>query len=180
MACKTLEYYIGASSFIWERDPTKISVGILGIFSIDEFNCWVFTAYQIQFNGKKISESKLQPLWYFSETVMSIGMVGTLIGFLVVLTTTFVDIDTSSTQEMKRVIGDIGIRYGDCPADVVMWIGLFYSVEIRVGIYWMQKMRKYSSNLAFVDLLFNLLVGFTSLLLLAFLLINPDCRRRAK
>ncbi len=34
-------------------------------------------------------------------------------------------------------------------------------------------MRKYSSNLAFVDLLFNLLVGFTSLLLLAFLMINP-------
>ena len=34
-------------------------------------------------------------------------------------------------------------------------------------------MRKYSSNLSFVDLLFNLLVGFTSLLLLAFLLINP-------
>jgi len=34
-------------------------------------------------------------------------------------------------------------------------------------------MRKYSSNLAFVDLLFNMLVGFTCLLLLAFLLINP-------
>jgi hypothetical protein len=34
-------------------------------------------------------------------------------------------------------------------------------------------MRKYSSNLAFVDLLFNLLVGFTSLLILAFLMINP-------
>lgn len=34
-------------------------------------------------------------------------------------------------------------------------------------------MKKFSSNLAFVDLLFNLLVGFTSLLLLAFLFINP-------
>ena len=34
-------------------------------------------------------------------------------------------------------------------------------------------MRKYSSNLAFVDLLFNLLVGFTSLFVIAFLLINP-------
>ena len=34
-------------------------------------------------------------------------------------------------------------------------------------------MRKYSSNLAFVDLLFNLLVGFTSLFILAFLMINP-------
>lgn len=34
-------------------------------------------------------------------------------------------------------------------------------------------MRNYSHNLAFIDLLFNLLVGFTSLLLLAFLFINP-------
>lgn len=34
-------------------------------------------------------------------------------------------------------------------------------------------MRRYSSNLAFVDLLFNLLVGFTCLFVIAFLLINP-------
>ena len=34
-------------------------------------------------------------------------------------------------------------------------------------------MKNYSHNLAFIDLLFNLLVGFTSLLLLAFLFINP-------
>ena len=34
-------------------------------------------------------------------------------------------------------------------------------------------MRRYNSNLAFVDLLFNLLVGFTSLFVIAFLLINP-------
>ena len=34
-------------------------------------------------------------------------------------------------------------------------------------------MRKYSSNLSFVDMLFNLLIGFTSLFILSFLLINP-------
>lgn len=38
-------------------------------------------------------------------------------------------------------------------------------------------MRKYSSNLAFVDLLFNLLVGFTSLFVIAFLLINPVAKK---
>jgi uncharacterized protein YfaP (DUF2135 family) len=38
-------------------------------------------------------------------------------------------------------------------------------------------MRKYSSNLAFVDLLFNLLVGFTSLFVIAFLLINPIAKK---
>ena len=34
-------------------------------------------------------------------------------------------------------------------------------------------MKNYRSNLAFIDLLFNLLVGFVSLFVLAFLLINP-------
>lgn len=34
-------------------------------------------------------------------------------------------------------------------------------------------MKRYSSNLAFVDMLFNLLIGFTSLFIIAFLLINP-------
>lgn len=34
-------------------------------------------------------------------------------------------------------------------------------------------MRNYRSNVAFIDLLFNLLVGFVSLFIIAFLLINP-------
>ena len=107
----TLEYYIGATSFIWEKDPTKISLGILSIFSMVTLMVGYYS-YQIQFKNIKITENKLQPLWYFSETVMSIGMVGTLIGFLMVLTTTFVDIDTTSTQEMKRVIGQLASGMG--------------------------------------------------------------------
>lgn len=38
-------------------------------------------------------------------------------------------------------------------------------------------MRKYSSNLAFVDLLFNLLIGFTCLFIIAFMLINPIAKK---
>lgn len=38
-------------------------------------------------------------------------------------------------------------------------------------------MKKYSSNLAFVDLLFNLLVGFTCLFIIAFLMINPISKK---
>lgn len=34
-------------------------------------------------------------------------------------------------------------------------------------------MRQFNTNLAFVDLLFNLLVGFTSLFVISFMLINP-------
>ena len=51
-------------------------------------------------------------MWFFSDVVMSIGMVGTLIGFLVVLTTVFADIDTTSTEAMKQVIGNLANGMG--------------------------------------------------------------------
>lgn len=38
-------------------------------------------------------------------------------------------------------------------------------------------MRKYSNNWVFIDLLFNLLVGFTSLFIIAFMLINPIAKK---
>jgi len=38
-------------------------------------------------------------------------------------------------------------------------------------------MKKYSSNLAFIDLLFNMLVGFTCLFIISFLLINPIAKK---
>lgn len=38
-------------------------------------------------------------------------------------------------------------------------------------------MRRYSNNWVFIDLLFNLLVGFTSLFVIAFMLINPIAKQ---
>ena len=38
-------------------------------------------------------------------------------------------------------------------------------------------MRKYSSNLAFVDLLFNLILGFVFLFVVSFLLINDPTKK---
>ena len=38
-------------------------------------------------------------------------------------------------------------------------------------------MRKYSSNLAFIDLLFNLILGFVFLFVVSFLLINDPTKK---
>ena len=42
------------------------------------------------------------------------------------------------------------------------------------------KRRQYSSSIAFNDLLFNLLVGFVFLFIVAFILINPPTKRNIK
>ena len=63
------------------------------------------------------------------DMVMSIGMVGTLIGFLIVLTTTFTDIDTTSAAAMKEVIGTLASGMGI--ALMTSLIGLISSIILK-------------------------------------------------
>jgi ABC-type lipopolysaccharide export system ATPase subunit len=39
--------------------------------------------------------------------MMAIGMIGTLLGFIMVLSTAFADVDTSSIESMKNVISTL-------------------------------------------------------------------------
>jgi hypothetical protein len=105
------EFYLNIIDFFTGVDNTRISIIIFGIFCAVNIALG-FYAYMIQFKKKRISEQTLQTMWFFSDAVMSIGMVGTLIGFLVVLTTVFTDIDTTSSEAMKEVIGNLANGMG--------------------------------------------------------------------
>ena len=107
----TSEFYLSVIDFFIEVDQTRISLLISSIFLMVNIVLGYYS-YHLQFSKKKIEEQNLQSLWFFSDVVMSIGMVGTLIGFLVVLTTVFADIDTSSADAMKQVIGNLANGMG--------------------------------------------------------------------
>jgi hypothetical protein len=67
---------------------------------------------------------------------MSIGMVGTLIGFLIVLTTTFTDIDTTSAAAMKEVIGTLASGMGIALMTSLM--GLITSIILKLQLVLME------------------------------------------
>jgi ABC-type long-subunit fatty acid transport system fused permease/ATPase subunit len=60
---------------------------------------------------------------------MSIGMVGTLLGFLIVLTSAFENVDTSDTQAMQDVIGQLASGMGTALLTSLM--GLISSVILK-------------------------------------------------
>ena len=105
------EIYVDISKYIVDMDPTRLSLLILSIVVLSSLVMGYYS-YLVQFRKIKISEQALTPLWYFSDTVLSIGMVGTLVGFLIVLTTTFQNIDQTNAAEIKRIISELANGMG--------------------------------------------------------------------
>ena len=70
--------------------------------------------------------------WFASDAVLSIGMVGTLFGFLMVLGQSFSDIDTSSVESMTDAIGILAT--GMSTALVTSLVGLIASLWLKLQL----------------------------------------------
>jgi len=70
--------------------------------------------------------------WFLSDAVLSLGMVGTLFGFLLVLGSAFTEIDTSSTESMTEAIGVLAS--GMSTALVTSLVGLLSSLWLKLQL----------------------------------------------
>ena len=70
--------------------------------------------------------------WFMSDAVLSLGMVGTLFGFLMVLGQSFTEIDTSSTESMTAAISTLAS--GMSTALVTSLVGLISSLWLKLQL----------------------------------------------
>lgn len=122
------ETNISISNYLLVLDSTKISLIILTILVA----CSAFIgykAYKKQFRQREVSQRSVEPIWFFSDAVLSIGMVGTLVGFLIVLTTTFSNITDYSPEELKNIIGTLASGMGI--ALITSLTGLLSSILLK-------------------------------------------------
>ena len=120
-------YYLNIVRFVLENDPTYITVGIAILFVLTTL--WIGLLSWRSQNGAKLNENDTMPTWFIADAVMSIGMVGTLLGFLIVLTSAFENVDTSDTQAMQDVIGQLASGMGTALLTSLM--GLISSVILK-------------------------------------------------
>lgn len=123
-----LEYKLSLFNFILSNDPTYITFSVIIVFILTTLVIG-YHSYKLQIKNIYPSESKLSPLWFSADAVMSLGMVGTLLGFLMVLTSAFQDVDTSSAEAMKEVIGQLAKGMGT--ALLTSLAGLIASIILK-------------------------------------------------
>jgi biopolymer transport protein ExbB/TolQ len=70
--------------------------------------------------------------WFIAESAMTIGMIGTVIGFMLMLGSSFANIDPGNIDSMRKVIADMAV--GMSTALLTTLTGLVVSLALKVQI----------------------------------------------
>ena len=106
-------YYFGLFAEVWDKDRTKLSFLIMIMFFFTSIHCGKETIKVSKALEKNISENKIKNIdwrgnqevgWFISDFVLTIGMIGTVSGFLLMLTGAFAGVDLTDEVAMKNVL----------------------------------------------------------------------------
>jgi flagellar motor component MotA len=86
-------------------------------------------------------QSSSRPEWYMSEMLLSLGMVGTVIGFIYMLSTMFTDINVQDINSVQYALGQMATGMG-----TALWTtltGLICSILLKLQLVYMDEFVKY-------------------------------------
>lgn len=115
--------YFGAIDYLLETDGTRISFGITALFVLTTAHIGYVT-----FKGKR----EYDPHWFVAESCMALGMIGTMLGFMLMLRDGLSNINPSDVSAMQSMIGSMA--YGMSTALITTLAGLISSLAIKVQI----------------------------------------------
>jgi hypothetical protein len=141
----TLGLYI-AYSFnifhtIWEQDITKLSFIIIALFVFATIWCGSAT-WKI---SKALAKNSIDPKalknieyaedsgWFISDVLLTIGMIGTVCGFIIMLLGGFADVDVSNPSTIQSMLSKLSA--GMATALFTTLAGLITSVLLKVQYF---------------------------------------------
>ncbi len=106
-------YYFGLFAEVWDKDRTKLSFLIMFLFFFTSIHCGKETIKISNALEGNISKNEVNNIdwrgnqeigWFISDFVLTIGMIGTVSGFLLMLTGAFAGVDLTDEVAMKNVL----------------------------------------------------------------------------
>jgi len=105
--------YFGLFVEVWDKDRTKLSFLIIFIFLATTIHCGRETLkVSNAIDGKKSKEEinnidwrgRQEIGWFVSDLLLTIGMIGTVAGFLIMLAGAFAGVELTDQEAMKSVL----------------------------------------------------------------------------
>ena len=127
---------------IYNSDVTKISVGIFLILIWQTYRVGriLFRAHYSVVPEDVIASSKeeIESGWFWSDNVLSLGMIGTVIGFMTMLSG-FITLDIADPESVQSIIAQLGS--GMATALTTTLVGLIVSVLIKIQFFMIENAR---------------------------------------
>lgn len=120
-----IAYYFDLHTYALEHDKTYLTFVLLAM--------WFFTSLKLGQRIYKQSETSDERYWFIAESSMSVGMVGTVVGFIMMLDgSNLAAVDPSDTEAMKAIIGQLAS--GMSTALITTFMGLVVALALRVQL----------------------------------------------
>lgn len=132
--------FTGAFYALWTQDATKLSFVLLTIFSVMSGWCgyktWTLSKFLDNDQTEDYLVEKIEHLievgWFTSDLCLSIGMMGTVIGFIMMLSG-FANVDVSNMTTVQDLIKGLGT--GMSTALYTTLTGLICSALLKIQYF---------------------------------------------
>jgi len=130
----------GYLHLLWEGDTTKLSFVLLSIFTVMSGWCgyktWTLSRFLDNGQTEEYLVEKIEHLmevgWFTSDLCLSIGMMGTVIGFIMMLSG-FTNIDVKDMSTVQGLIKSLGV--GMSTALYTTLTGLVCSALLKIQYF---------------------------------------------
>lgn len=113
----------GGFTFLIENDITYLSLALIA--------GWIVSSLWIGYRTYKRKESN-ETAWFIADSCMSVGMIGTVVGFIYMLSGSFAEINPQDIAQMREVIGDMAQGMGTALLTTLVGLvtGLFLKIQL--------------------------------------------------
>ena len=124
-------YYLGFFHHLLEKDPTRLGFIILTILILTTL--WLGNkVYSFRKNIPTKPIKELAVGWFIAETCLVLGLVGTVTGFIFMLSGAFIDLDVSDVVSVQAAL--VKMSLGMSTALYTTLMGLLCSLAIKVQL----------------------------------------------
>lgn len=124
-----ISWYFNIFALLYVSDITMLSWFIILLTYVYS----ITIGYKIHTRGKdQLQIINYDVEWYVSEMVISMGMVGTVVGFIYMLSLSFTTLDINEISSLQSALGDMALGMG-----TALWttlIGLICSILLKVQL----------------------------------------------
>ncbi len=120
----------GLFSEMWTIDASKLSFVILGIFTT--MSSYIGYLTYRKWKGLPIKESQIEFCWFTASKLTTIGMIGTVIGFLMMLGLAFQDLNVEDVASVQTAIKFMAL--GMSTALVTTLVGLIGGLFLELQL----------------------------------------------
>lgn len=115
--------YLDGAQYLLDNDRTYLSIVIIAV--------WLAVSGAVGwFTWRK--QEKPEFLWFCTESCMTVGMIGTVTGFILMLSTSLATLDPNDVENMRSAIANMAV--GMSTALLTTLAGLMATLMLRIQL----------------------------------------------